>query len=123
MTLLTTPLEDDPALQFRIDAFEVPEDARAEFEAAMHGNLEVLAGLPGFRGHLVFRKTGGPSRFDVLTLAVWESRAALDGAVAAVRAHYERIGFDRTAALARWRVRSELGGYEVLRPPDPAREP
>ncbi|ACL63931.1 Antibiotic biosynthesis monooxygenase [Anaeromyxobacter dehalogenans 2CP-1] len=117
MTKLTTPLENDPSLQFRIDAFEVPEDARAEFEAAMRANLEVLAGLPGFRGHLVFRQTGGPSRFGLITLAVWESRAALDAAATAVRAHSERIGFDRTAALARWRVRSELGGYEVLRPP------
>ncbi|ABC80321.1 antibiotic biosynthesis monooxygenase family protein [Anaeromyxobacter dehalogenans] len=118
MTLLTTPLENDPALQFRIDAFEVPEDARAEFEAAMTRNLELLTSLPGFRGHLVFRKTGGPSRFGLVTLAIWESRAALDAAGVAVRAHYERIGFDRAAALARWQVRSELGGYEVLRPPE-----
>ena len=115
MTLLTTPLENDPALQFRIDAFEVPGDARAEFEEAMTRNLGFLASLPGFRGHLVFRKTGGASRFGVVTLAVWESRQALDAAGVAVRAYYQRIGFDRAAALARWRVSSELGGYEVVR--------
>lgn len=115
MTLLTTPFENDPALQFRIDAFEVPDAARAEFEDAMRRNLSFLTTLPGFRGHLVFRKTGGSSRFDVVTLAAWESRDALDAARAAVQAYYERIGFDRTAQLARWRVRAELGGYEVVR--------
>lgn len=115
MTLLTTPLESDPALQFRIDAFEVPEDTRAEFEEATRRNLAFLATLPGFRGHLVFRKTGGASRFDVVTIAVWESREALDAAGSAVRAYYQRIGFDRAEALARWRVSSELGGYAVLR--------
>lgn len=51
----------------------------------------------------------------MVTLAVWESQEAIDQAATAVRAHYERIGFDRAASLERWQVRSELGGYEILR--------
>nr|WP_143827888.1 antibiotic biosynthesis monooxygenase [Anaeromyxobacter sp. Fw109-5] len=89
--------------------------SRAEFDEATRRNLDFISTLPGFRGHLVFRKTGGPTAFDVVTLAVWESQEAIDQAATAVRAHYERIGFDRAASLERWQVRSELGGYEILR--------
>ncbi|WP_242343738.1 antibiotic biosynthesis monooxygenase family protein [Anaeromyxobacter terrae] len=116
MTPLTTAL-DDPRLRFRIDCFSVPAASRGEFEEATRRNLDFISTLPGFRGHLVFRKTGGPTAFDVVTLAVWESQEAIDRAATAVRAHYERIGFDRAASLERWQVRSELGGYELLRGP------
>jgi len=113
---LTAEIENDPNLVFRIDSFTVPEASREEFEGAMHRNLAFLETLPGFRGHLVFRKTSGPSAFDVVTLAVWE-RGAAERAAAEVRAYYQRIGFDPAASMARWRVRGELGNYEVERRP------
>ena len=114
MSALTAEFENDPNLVYRIDGFTVPEASREEFEGAMHRNLAFLETLPGFRGHLVFRKTSGPSALDVVTLAVWE-RGAAERAVAEVRAYYQRIGFDPAASMARWRVRGELGNYEVER--------
>jgi hypothetical protein len=114
VTTLTAAIENDPDLEFRIDAFAVPDGSRAEFEEAMRRNLAFLETLPGFRGHVVFRKTSGPTDLDVVTLAVWE-RGAVEGAAAAVRAYYARIGFDPPEALKRWRIRAELGNYQVLR--------
>ena len=63
----------------------------------------------GFLGHVVFEKTTGPSTFDLVTIAVWESPEALAGAGDKVRAYYQSIGFDPPAMLARWGVTAALG--------------
>jgi heme oxygenase (mycobilin-producing) len=115
MTALTIDLDQHQDRAFRIDAFAVPETARGEFEAAMRRNLAFLETVPGFSGHMVFDKAGGPSTFDIVTIAVWESRQALDDAGAQVRAYYQRIGFDLPAALSRWGVRAEQGNYSAPR--------
>jgi heme-degrading monooxygenase HmoA len=99
-------------LSLRVDSFAVPDAARAEFEAAMNRNLAFIQGLPGFWWHVVLRKTGGPTRFNLVTIAAWENRAAHEAAAERVRAYYQRIGFDPAATLARWGVAAERGDFE-----------
>jgi heme-degrading monooxygenase HmoA len=113
MTALTIDLDTYPDRTFRIDAFDVPAAARGEFEAAMHRNLAFLTTLPGFVGHVVFEKAAGPSTFNIVTIATWESREAQEAAGARVREYYQRIGFDLPAALSRWGVKAELGNYSA----------
>jgi len=43
-----------------------------------------------------------------------ESPDAIEKAIAAVRAYYEKIGFNPGAATAEWGVISEVGQYHVL---------
>ena len=81
----------------------------------MRRNLAFLNTVPGFLGHMVFEKADGPSAFNIVTLAVWETREALDNAAAKVRAYYQSIGFDPPAELSRWGVRAELGNYRAPR--------
>jgi len=104
-------LASNPDLCFRVDSFFVPDAARAEFDAQMRQNLAVLETLAGFRGHLVLEKAGGPTAFNVVTIAAWESSSALEQAGVAVRAHYQKVGFDMPATLARWGVKAELGNF------------
>jgi hypothetical protein len=118
MTALTIDLDRDPDRAFRIDAFTVPAAARGEFEAAMRRSLAFLGTLPGFVGHAAFEQAGGPTTFNIVTIAVWESRAALESAGAQVRAYYASIGFDLPAALGRWGARAEQGVYAAF--PGPA---
>jgi heme-degrading monooxygenase HmoA len=106
----------NPKYRYRIDAFQVPDAARPEFEAAMERTLEFLRTLPGFRGHRVLARSSGPSRFDLVTIATWESEEAADQAGKEVRAYYARIGFDPAAAMARWGVKGELGFFRDLEP-------
>ena len=106
-------LNAHPQLQFRIDSFSVPAAARSEFEAAMRRNLAFIETLAGFQGHVVFEKTGGPTTFDIVTIAVWESSDSLAKAGEKVRAHYQSIGFDMPAMLARWNVTASLGNYHA----------
>jgi heme-degrading monooxygenase HmoA len=103
----------DPQAYYRIDSFEIPEAARPELEAAMRRNLEFLRTLPGFRGHVAFEKSGGPSTFNLVTVAAWENREALDAAGKEVRAYYQRIGFDMAGTLQRWGVTMVRAEYQA----------
>lgn len=113
MPPVTIDLQAHPNLRFRIDGFSVPAASRPEFEAAMRRNLAFLETLPGLLGHVVFEKTSGPSTFDLVTIAVWESAEAISAAGEKVRAYYQSIGFDMPAMLARWGVTAALGYYSA----------
>ena len=110
---LVIDLEAHPSLQFRIDAFSVPAASRSEFAAAMRRNLEFLQKQPGFKGHTVFEKTSGPTTFDIVTIAVWESPQAIASAGEQVRAYYKSIGFDMKAKLEQWGITASLGYYSA----------
>ena len=111
MTNLPFDPAGQPDLRFRIDTFTVPEPARAELAATMRRNMDFIRTLPGFRGHVAFEKRAGPGRFDLVTVAAWESVEAMERASAAVRAHYQAIGLDLPALLARWGVTMERGDF------------
>ena len=98
-------------LSYRIDSFHVPAAARGEFEAAMRRNMGFLTTLPGYVQHLVFEKAGGPTAFNVVTVATWASREAHERAAARVRAYYAEIGFDAAALMARLGITGEIGDF------------
>jgi hypothetical protein len=116
MASFTLDFDKFPNLQFRIDSFKVPTAARAEFETTMARNLAFIEALPGFQWHQVFEKVSGPSAFNIVTIAVWESPAAMERAGGEVRAYYDRIGFNLAETVARWGVTAEVGSYRVPRP-------
>jgi heme oxygenase (mycobilin-producing) len=113
--MINIDLDNKPNLYFRIDNFSVPDAAREEFEAAMRRNMTFIRTLPGFLGHVVFEKTGGPTAFNIATIAVWENKEALEKASVQVGAYYQRIGFDTASALARWGVKAEVGTFSAPR--------
>src|SRR5262245_51765354 len=114
MTAYTLDFEQHPDLRFRIDSFSVPASARADFEAAMKRNMTFIQTLPGFLWHLAFVKASGPSNFNIVTVAVWDSPGAIEKALVAVRQFYDRIGFDPAEAITRWGVTAEIGQYQAL---------
>ena len=116
MHAITIDLDANPNLQFRIDAFSVPAPAREEFHAAMRRNLAFLQTLPGFKGHVVFEKTSGPTSFELVTIAVWENAELVAAAGEKVRAYYQSIGFDMPAMLARTGITASLGFYRAPLP-------
>jgi heme oxygenase (mycobilin-producing) len=113
MASFTLDFDKHPRIRFRIDSFSVPGTIRTEFEAAMRRNLEFIQTLPGFVGHLVFEKTSGPSNFNIVTIAGWESPEALEAAIVAVREYYGRIGFNPASATEKWGVAAEIGQYDI----------
>lgn len=111
MSSFALDFDKHPDLRFRIDSFSVPAEARTDFDAAMGRNFAFIQTLPGFLGHLVFDRVSGPSRFNVVTIAVWESPKAIEEAIVQVRRYYQQIGFDPGAATARWGVAAEIGEF------------
>ncbi|GLH72680.1 hypothetical protein GETHLI_11820 [Geothrix limicola] len=105
----------NPAIQpwYRIDSFILPEAAREEFLSAMHQNMAFIRTLPGFQGHRVFEKKAGDGPYNLVTLATWESREALEAAGKEVRAYYQRMGFDMPGLLKRWGVVMVRADYEA----------
>jgi heme-degrading monooxygenase HmoA len=112
-TPLTIDLQARPNLQFRIDAFTVPQESRAEFESLMRRNLRFIVTLPGFLNHMVFEKTSGPTNFNIATIAVWESAEAIAAAGEKVREYYQSIGFDVQATVSRLGITASLGYYQA----------
>lgn len=104
-----------PDAVYRVDSFSIPATSRADFEAAMQRNLAFLKALPGFLGHVVFEKHGGPTSFDVVTVAAWANRDAIERAAIEVRGYYARIGFDMPSTIAQWGVKAEIGTYRARR--------
>jgi heme-degrading monooxygenase HmoA/ketosteroid isomerase-like protein len=93
-----------PTAVYLIDTFRVPAAAREEFDVATQRNRAFIRTLPGFRGDAMFhgqRAVGSSTGFDVVTIAVWESREAIAAAKDKVAAYYADIGFDLAALLAR----------------------
>ncbi len=111
MTTLPLDPAGQPALRYRIDTFTVPDAARAEVAATMRRNMDFIRTLPGFRGHVAFEKRAGTGRFDLVTVAAWESAEAMERASVAVRAHHQAMGLDLPALLARWGVTMERGDF------------
>jgi len=109
----TIDLQGHPHLQFRIDAFNVPASSRGEFEEAMRRNLAFLETVSGFLHHMVFEKTNGPTEFNLVTIAVWESPEAIAAAGEKVKAYYQSIGFDVQATLTRLGITASLGYYNA----------
>ncbi len=50
-----------------------------------------------------------------MTIAVWESKEAVDKAGEEVRAYYKKNGLDMPAMLARWGGKAELGNFTAPR--------
>ncbi|HYP77664.1 MAG TPA: ester cyclase [Polyangiaceae bacterium] len=92
-----------PTGVYLIDTFSVPAAVRSEFDSAMRRNREFIRTLEGFRGDAVLLRNQGEG-FDIATIAVWDSPAALAQAKQEVRAFYQRIGFDLESSIARWGV-------------------
>lgn len=112
-TALAIDPERHPHRVFRIDRFVVPDTSRADLEAAMTRNMAFISTLPGFRGHVVVERRRDATTTELVTIAGWEDRAALERAIAEVRAYYQREGFDMRATLERWGVTMERADYDT----------
>lgn len=104
-----------PNIQFRVDQFVVPESARQAFSAAMRRNFAFIRTLPGFLGHVVLEKSGGPTRFNLSTIAAWESPEAIQAAVGKVQEYYRSVGFNPPQFMQSHGIEGELGNFDAPR--------
>jgi hypothetical protein len=94
-----------------IDIFAVPELGREEFLQRSRDNRLFLRTLPGFVQDFIFEKSGGPGRYNFVTLAVWKNAVALDAARIAVSAQYAKTGLNLIETLKRLGIEMDRAQY------------
>jgi heme-degrading monooxygenase HmoA len=95
-----------------IDQFVVPEGSVEEFLQHVHFSANIVKSRPGFiEGH-VFRRTAGDGRVNVVTTAVWVSRAAMEEARKSVAAEFAKVGFSPPEVIEKLGVQIERGVYQ-----------
>lgn len=77
-----------------IDTFTVPEESKEAFMARARQMQAFIRRLPGFVEGYIYELRAGESRLNVVTMAVWESEAAIESAKRAVAAENQRQGVD-----------------------------
>lgn len=110
---------------YRIDKFAVPAESMDRFMDRVEFTRRALAALPGCGQNLVLRQTGGPGRFNVVTIVEWASEEAIASAHAVMQRHYAEEGFDPAAFIRSLDVEADLALYQAVsrswrpaRPPD-----
>jgi heme-degrading monooxygenase HmoA len=96
---------------YRVDRFSVPAAARDEFLGYVRNTHEILRGLPGFVEDTVLEQAERLGRFNIVTMVIWESQEAVDGALVAVVAAHKKAGFDRRGTLSRLGIDADVGRY------------
>lgn len=99
---------------YRFDKFTVPAGAREEFLARVRTIHRMLETLPGYQDGVILEQGNGADRSNVVTIAVWRSRAVFDEARRVVRARYDQEGFDPQAMMRRLGIEADMAVYEPL---------
>lgn len=99
---------------FRVDRFVVPSSAREEFLARVRETHELLRTQPGFVRDLLLERTAAPGEHVFVTLAEWESEAAIENAAMAVQAMRQKTGFDPKEMFARLGIEAEITTYRAV---------
>ena len=98
----------------RIDKFVVPQTARAEFLQKVRATHEILRRQPGFIRDALLEQVSGPGRFNIVTVAEWESQAAIDAARAVVMKAHAESGFSPQEMMARLGIEADIADYKPL---------
>ncbi|MDF2232982.1 hypothetical protein P2H44_10490 [Albimonas sp. CAU 1670] len=107
--------------QARLDRFEMPAAARAEFLEAVRVIHAVLRRRPGFLRDLLLERTLPDGRVEIATLVEWGATADLAAAkVEAARAQ-AAAGIDPAALMARLGVQATIASFEPVEGGDEGR--
>jgi heme-degrading monooxygenase HmoA len=96
---------------YRIDKFSVPAAARDEFLVNVRRMDRILNGLDGCLGHRILEQVSGPGEFNVVTIAEWESEAALAKARDTMAEAQAAMNFDPKELIARLGIRADIANY------------
>jgi heme-degrading monooxygenase HmoA len=100
--------------QIFIDKFTVPKNVYEEFVQRMNSNRNFLRTISGFVEDTAYERTDENGAVIVITVAVWDSREALENAKKAVQVEYKKIGFNPAEMLARLNITMDRGTYKEI---------
>jgi predicted ester cyclase len=98
-----------------IDRFFVPVKAIPEFCQRMKINREFIKSLPGFMGDQAYEYSDEEGNLICITVALWESRNAVDRAKVSVQAEYKRQAFDPDDMMTRLQIVLDRGVFTLVK--------
>ncbi|GAA0349595.1 hypothetical protein GCM10009092_12500 [Bowmanella denitrificans] len=102
------------SIVFRVDKFVVPQGARDEFLQRVMATHEILRKQPGFIQDQLLEQVAGPGRYNIVTIAQWQSQAAIDAAKAVVMEAHKAIGFNAQETMQRLGIEGDIGNYQLI---------
>ncbi|MGR6430247.1 antibiotic biosynthesis monooxygenase family protein [Rhizobium sp. PAMB 3174] len=96
---------------YRIDKFSVPAAARDEFLVNVQRMDRILNQMEGCLGHRILEQVSGPGEFNIVTIAEWESEAALSKARETMAEAQAAMNFDPKELIARLSIRADIANY------------
>ena len=99
---------------YRVDKFVVPQAAREEFLKRVRDTHQVLRHQPGFIQDALLEQVAGPGRFNIVTIAEWETQEAIDAARAAVMEAHAESGFSPKETMERLGIEADIANYERI---------
>ncbi|WP_434341092.1 antibiotic biosynthesis monooxygenase family protein [Motilimonas cestriensis] len=96
---------------YRVDKFIVPESSRDEFLSRILDTHKILRVQPGFIQDSVLEHTEGPGRYNIVTVAEWESQEAINSAKNVVQAEHAKSGFSPQQIMDRLSVQADIANY------------
>jgi heme-degrading monooxygenase HmoA len=99
---------------YRVDKFVVPQRAHEEFLKRVRATHQVLRRQPGFIRDTLLEQVAGPGRFNIVTVAEWESQEAIDAARVVVKKAHAESGFSPQEAMARLGIEADIANYKHI---------
>ena len=96
---------------FRVDKFVVPIESKVEFLERVWATHEILCQQPGFIRDMILEQCAGPGRFNIVTIAEWQSQDAIDAARTVVQEAHARTGFSPQETMKRLGIESDIANY------------
>lgn len=96
---------------YRVDKFVVPQAAREEFLERVNATHQILRRQPGFIRDAILEQVAGPGKFNIVTIAEWESQSAIDAAREVVSKVHAESGFNPQETMARLGIEADIANY------------
>ena len=96
---------------YRVDKFVVPQAAREEFLERVNATHQILRRQPGFIRDAILEQVAGPGKFNIVTIAEWESQSAIDGAGGVVSTAHAESGSNPQETMARLGIEADIANY------------
>ncbi len=97
-----------------IDRITVPANSKEDFVEKMNANRAIVKQQPGFIKDEVYVQQDEIGNFVFVTIATWESIAAITKAREAVQAEYNKNGFNLAAFCQKLNIKIDRGIYAPL---------
>lgn len=96
---------------YRVDKFVVPQAAREEFLERVNATHQILRRQPGFIRDAILEQVAGPGKFNIVTIAEWESQSAIDAAREVVSKAHAESGSNPQETMARLGIEADIANY------------